>query len=233
MRAGYKTLDSDTKINYLNGNFLRRNQNKQSFVMPLLEDEPKLPGRKLLTIGLPSFFVAMIVSLLVHQAAHLLVLKNACGGTTISWSDPLSFDVPTVECPVASLAGLIATFLLGLVSFAIYMRFPQNLFWGLMAFINASMRIPETIRVFLQLLISQKSDLPYDESVALNLLHVHDPVVGIVILCFLSITLISLTVIIIHDTRMVASKWVIAGSLFIVMIPLETLLWRFLAPMVA
>jgi hypothetical protein len=201
--------------------------------MPLLEDEPKLPKTRLLTVGLPSFIIAAALSLFTHQYAHLLVLRHACSGSLFPWNSIVNFETPHTDCPIASFAGLAATFMLALVSFAMYMRFPQNLFWGSMAFINASIRIPETLTVFFQLFFHQKSDLPVDESVALNLIHMHDPVVGIVILCFFAITLLFLTLIIVHDTRMVPSKWLVAGGLFILMIPLETILWHLIVPMVA
>ena len=201
--------------------------------MPLREDEPTSSVRQLLAVGLPLFLFAVVLSLLIHRFANVIVLNTTCGGTSVTWNDILISDMPMMNCPVASLAGPVVTFILGLVSFAVYMRFPRNLFWASMAFVNASIRIPETISVFFQLLFQQRSDLSVDENVALRLLHVHDPVVGIVILCFLTITLLSLTIIIVHDTRMVPSKWLVAGGLFIFTIPLETILWRLIVPMVA
>ncbi len=235
MLASHNMLARELKMDYLTGKFFKPEILTYSELrpMPISENEPTISVKRLAIIGLPTFMIALVLSLLMHRYAHVAVLKQTCGGTSVVLHNLLFSDVPMADCPVASLAGPVTTFLLGLASFAVYMRFPRSLFWASMAFINASIRIPETVSVFFQLLFRQRSDLSVDENVALRLLHVHDPALGIVILCFLSITLLSLTIIIVHDTRMVPSKWLVAGGLFVFTLPLETILWRLIVPILA
>ena len=200
--------------------------------MPLLEDEKPLPRKTLLTIGLPSFLIALLLSLVLHEMAHVAVSRSACAGTAAESFPSMILEGSHAPCPLASLAGMATTFGLALLSFALYMRFPGSLFLGSMAFINATIRLPETIWVFIQLLIHQKTDLNVDESVALRLLNMHDPAVGIVLLCFFSLTIFFLSVITVHDTRMVPSKWLIAVAMFALMFPIESFAWRFVVRMV-
>ncbi len=201
--------------------------------MPLREDEPTLPAKKVAAVGIPSFIIALIISLAVHQYAHVAVTHRACAQVGAEVADAGMFDGSHAPCPIASLAGPAATFALALASFALYLRFPGSLFLGSLAFINATLRLPETLSVFLQLLIRQKTDLAVDESLALKLLRLHDPAVGVVLLCFFSLTVIFLTVIIVHDTRAVPSKWLVALGTFVVMIPMESVLWKLVVRMIS
>ncbi len=201
--------------------------------MPLLEDEPRLSGKKVAAIGLPAFFIALIVSLAVHQYAHVTVGHHACEQAEVQVAEAGLFGCGHAPCPIASLAGPVATFALALVSFALYLKFPGSLFLGSLAFINTTIRLPETVSVFFQLLFRQKTDLLVDESLALQLLHLHDPAVGVVLLCFFSLTIIFLAVIIVHDTRAVPSKWLVALGMFVIMIPLESFFWKIVARMIS
>ncbi|HUN64530.1 MAG TPA: hypothetical protein VMW43_00400 [Bacteroidota bacterium] len=194
--------------------------------MPLLDDEPTVHSRRLLRTGLPLFLLALVLSILIHQTAHSLVYKKACGGQAGPASVPSLVREDRTECPAASLAGTIATFATAIASFAVYARNTRRLFWGSMAFVNAAIRIPSGVAVFLQLLIGQKSDLAVDESVALRLLHQHDPAVSILLICFYSLTLLFLAITIVHDTRILPGKWMIASCLFVGIIPLELLIRR-------
>ncbi len=200
--------------------------------MPLIEEEQPHPRRRLLALGIPAFLIALVVSLMFHQYAHVAVSRSACGGSGTRFVPAVMMDGYHADCPVASLAGPAATFGLALLSFSLYMRFPGSLFFGSMAFINATMRLPETAWTFFQLLLNQKTDLKVDESAALQMLRLHDPAVGIVLLCFFSLVLLFLSVIIIHDTRKVPSKWLVALGCFIVMFPLEHLAWGWIVTLV-
>ncbi len=201
--------------------------------MPLLEDEPRLSGKKAAAVGLPSFIIALVLSLAVHQYAHVTISHHACTHGEAQIAEAGLFDGSHAPCPIASLAGPVATFALALISFALYLRFPGSLFLGSLAFINATLRLPETVSVFLQLLVHQKTDMVVDESLALQLLHLHDPAVSVVLLCFLSLAIFFLAVIIVHDTRAVPSKWLVALGMFVVMIPLESFLWKFVVRMIS
>jgi len=204
--------------------------------MPLREDLPKLPIKQLIFIGIPAFIIAVAISFSSHQIAHILANRFVCQTTTTSVANVMNIidtHGGTVHCPLASLAGTVWTFGLALASFAVYLRFPGNVFFASMAFVNASARIPETIMVFFQLLFHNKSKLIVDESTSLALLNLKDPTLSTVIMCFFSLTVIFLTVTIVHDTKMVPWKWLVALSLFLAIGPLENVLWNFLAPMLA
>jgi len=194
--------------------------------MPLLEEEKKLPRRTLLLVGVPSFVIALVLSLLIHQWAHVLVFRHACGSEGVQFIKAMNLNGAHTECPMSSLAGTASTFVLALTCFALYMRFPHNLFLGSMAFVNAILRLPEAVTVFFQLLVNRKANLNVDESAALALLRFSDPAAATVLICFFSLTIFFLAVTIIHDTRMIQRKWLIALCLFAAMIPLENLLWR-------
>jgi hypothetical protein len=199
--------------------------------MPLLEDEQKLPTHRLLKIELPLFLLALLVSVFIHQYAHTAVYRKTCAGVTSTGLRTTSaFAEGTADCPAAALAGTVATFITAIASFAIYIRNTNNLFFGSMAFINATLRLPEAVAVFFQLLLRQKTDLTVDESLALRMLHLQDPAVGILILCFFSLTIFFLAITIIHDTRILPRKWAIASCLFVVIIPLEIVLRRVIEP---
>ncbi|MBI4547996.1 MAG: hypothetical protein HY707_08455 [Ignavibacteriae bacterium] len=214
--------------------------------MPLLEDPPKLPAKQLIFIGIPVFVIAVAISFSTHQIAHILANRFACQTTTTSGANVLPAESilqagmnildthgSLVRCPIASLAGILWTFGLALASFAIYLRFPRNVFFASMAFVNASARIPETITVFLQLLVHNKSKLIVDESSSLALLSLRDPTLSTVIMCFFSLTVIFLTVTIVHDTKMVPWKWLVALGLFLAIGVLENTLWNLFAPLLA
>jgi hypothetical protein len=202
--------------------------------MPLHEEEPKYAAKHLFIVGMPLFILAVALSLVVHQFSHILVAKAGCGQTSMSTViKTFSLDDPHSSCPLASFAGITTTFILAVVSFAAYIRAPQNLFLGAMAFVNASARLPETITVFLQLLFHQSKRAVVDESIALGLLRMHDSTAATVILCFFSFTIFFLTIIIVHDTKVVPRKWLVAFGLFLAIIPLEHFLWSFLAPILS
>lgn len=201
--------------------------------MPIPENELKYPFKTLLIVGAPSFFFALLISLITHQYAHTIVSKLICNGVdgivgTVSISD--NYDTQST-CPHSAVAGPVWTFILALASFGFYLHDPRNLFAAAMAFINASSRIPETITVFLQLLIHNKTTLIVDESIALSLIKLKDPTISIVFMCFFSITILYLTITIIHDTKMIRWKWLVALTLFVLLIPLEGWMWRIVAPL--
>jgi hypothetical protein len=155
----------------------------------------------------------------------------SCAGKPATASSFSAFHDTNTDCPVAALAGTAATFLTAIAGFALYIRNTNNLFFGSLAFINATMRLPGAVAVFFQLFLRQKTDLMVDEGLALRMLHMHDPAVGILILCFFSLTIFFLAITIIHDTRILPRKWAIASCLFVLIIPLEMVLRRVIEPM--
>jgi hypothetical protein len=204
--------------------------------MPLIEDEAKHTTKTLLTIGLPSFVAAAAISIALHQCAHAIVSANVCSESVANTSDILpvcSYGGRHVSCALSSAAGPLATFVLALVSFAVYLRFPRNLFVGSMAFINAAARLPETIGVFAQVFLHNRSTLAVDERFSLSLIHLQDPTLGMLILCFFAITIFFLTIIVVHDTKTVPWKWLVAFVLFVILGPLQQVEWKFvLEPLV-
>jgi hypothetical protein len=202
--------------------------------MALREDEPKYPPKTLITIGIPAFLLAVLISVVTHQYAHFIVDKIASKQEAISSSNIVYIDFHgmSFSSPVAAAAGPAWTFLLALISFGFYLHNPRNLFAAAMAFVNASARLPETITVFLQLLIHNKTTLLVDESFSLALFKLTDPTISIICLCFFSLTILFLTIIIIHDTKMIPWKWLVAIILFITMIPLEYLISNAIAPFI-
>ena len=197
--------------------------------MPLIEAEPYLPAKKLLLVGLPAFILAAVVSTLTHQYAHIFASTLLCGvgrspGTIpVTAADFHAFEA--APCALASLAGPAWTFVAALASFAWYMRQPQNLFIGALAFVNASTRLPETITVSLQLLFHNRAKLAVDESASLALLNLKDPTVSVVLMFFYCLVTAFLTVTIVHDTKTVPWKWLVALGLFVLLRPLEHLIW--------
>lgn len=201
--------------------------------MSLVQDEPKLSARTLLLVGVPSYIAAVIISTLTHDYVHVFMNQHVCG-PGIHGGEALTAVFGTrdryASCPLSSIAGPLWTFVLALTSFAFYLHFPRNLFAASMAFVNASARLPASIVVFLQLLTHSKTVITVDESSAISLLHFHDLTVATLILCFFSITILFLTVTIIHDTKIVPQKWLVAAILFLASGPTELLLWKILTP---
>jgi hypothetical protein len=187
--------------------------------------------RTLLLAGIPAFITAIALSLFVHQFAHAVVVRTVCGQEVLSIRTVMNIEETQTGCPLASVAGPVATFAIALGSFALFMRSPRNLFFASMAFVNASVRLPESLSAFFHLLFYQKPRLAVDESAIVDLLHFSDPTIPTVILCFFSLTLISLTITVIHETKMVPWKWLVALGMFAAMFPLEKLLWAVIAPL--
>ena len=200
--------------------------------MAHFQDEPKHSLRTLLLAGIPAFIAAVAISLLVHQSAHMIVGHTVCGNEAVSIRTVMNIEESPSGCPLASVAGPIATFGLALGSFALFMRSPRNLFFASIAFVNASARLPESVSVFHQLLFYQRPRLGVDESALVDLRHFSDPTIATVVLCFFSLTLISLTITVIHEAKMLPWKWLVAPGLFAVMIPLEKVVWTVIGPLV-
>ena len=198
----------------------------------MIEDDSKYTLRRLLLVGLPAFMLAVAISFTTHQYAHIIVGKAVCGSAPENIIHEVfdGFHEPQNLCALASFAGISWTFVLALASFAMLMRFPKNLFIASMAFINASSRIPETVTVFLQMLFHSKAKLVVDESSSIALLQLHDPTIAIVLLFFFSLAIVSLTIIVLHDIKMVKWKWPIALVLFLLTGPFEQLIWNVVGP---
>jgi hypothetical protein len=185
--------------------------------MALLEDEPTLSTRRVLLAGIPSFVAAVTVSLLTHQMAHRLGGAAFCGGASPVVSPVLSLMTPETaagDCGMSALVSQAWTFGLAIVSFALFLRSPNNLFLMSMAFVNATARLPEAVTVFLQYLLHSRTALRVDESISLSLLGLADPTIPTVIMCFYSLLLLFFSIIVVHDVKAVRYKWAIAFVLF-------------------
>ncbi|MBI5019863.1 MAG: hypothetical protein HZB59_00305 [Ignavibacteriales bacterium] len=198
--------------------------------MALREEEPKLPRKYLLQKGIPLFLLAVLVSIIFHFLTHAL-FGSIIGKSNLDIAGSTEFV--TNYHPVAAAAGTIVTLIVAFVSFWYFLHNPQNLFAASMAFVNASMRLTEIVTVFIQMLIYKKTTVIADESIWLSLIHFNNPTPIIVLLCFLSLVIIFLTIIIVHDSRCIPYKWGIALILFILLIPLENFIWTLLRLLVA
>ncbi|HMD13824.1 MAG TPA: hypothetical protein VKI62_04300, partial [Bacteroidota bacterium] len=196
--------------------------------MAFIQEEPKHPIRVLILVGIPAFILAVCISIISHQFIHKLVDKSACSAQTTQAHLVSAIDsiIPHTTCPLSSAAAALWTFCLALVSFTLYLRFPRNLFFGAMAFVNASIRLPETITVFLQLLFNTKNRLMVDESRSLALLRLHDPTISVVLMSFFSLTVLFLTITIVHDTKTIRWKWAVAFGSFLILSPLQNVVWN-------
>lgn len=204
--------------------------------MPLREPEPKFSYKTSLLLGLPLFLIAVLVSIFIHQSAHMFAREHGCSSPSSTEIMPIS---PALEgnasndCPISSLAGVTATLALALVSFAFLIHYPKNMLFASLAFVNASTRLPEAVTLIYQMVFKQPSSLLIDENAALHLFHFKDPSAYIVILCFYIIGLFFFSIIVIHDTKMIPRKWLAALILFIILGPLEQFLWDIISPIIS
>lgn len=193
--------------------------------MALLQDEPPISARVLLLRGIPFFLLAVALSLIVHDQAHVFGGTAFCGGDDELFRTagflPNAED-SAADCGMSALAGQLTTLGLAIISFALFLRYPRNLFLLSMAFVNATTRLPETLTVFLQYLIHNETSLRVDESASLTLIGLSDPTIPTVIMCFYSLLLLFFSIIVVHDIRGVRYKWPIALSLFAGLGYLET-----------
>jgi len=201
--------------------------------MALLQDEPKISTRTLLFIGIPSFLLAVVLSLLLHRQAHHIGGSAFCREPdTMIRPASLIIDTenPAEECGMSALTGQLTTLGLGILSFALFLRYPRNLFLMSMAFVNATTRLPETVTVFLQYLIHNESSLRVDEAASLGIFGLTDPTIPTVIMCFYSLLILFFAIIVVHDIRAVRYKWPIAFVLFAGLGYLESSILGFLGP---
>ncbi len=186
--------------------------------MALLQDEPRLSTRHVLLVGIPSFVIAVAVSLVTHHLAHRYGDAAFCdeGSSLVRPAfSLLTLETPPDGCAMSALASQLWTLGLGIVSFALLLRFPKNLFLMSMAFVNATARLPETVTVFLQYLIHNRTAVQVDESISLSLIGLADPTIPTVIMCFYSLLLLFFSIIVVHDVKAVRYKWAIASVLFL------------------
>jgi hypothetical protein len=193
----------------------------------LPEEEPKLTPRTLVIVGIPSFVLAVLLAVFTHLGIHSLVDRS------FGLETPSHVMVDLNEHragPLSSAAGTAWTFLFAIASFALYVRFPRNLFLASLAFVNASLRVPKAMTVFLQLLFTGKAAPGVDESTLLSLIRLTDPTVSVLLMCFFSLAVLFLTITVVHDTRTIPWKWGVAIGLFVALQPLERLLTTTAAP---
>jgi hypothetical protein len=183
--------------------------------MPLVEEPKKYPPRTLVLIGIPVFLSAVIISIGSHLGAHYVADLILPGFKNLRLASAAIPDAESVMHPLTALVGLIWTFLLSLGSFAFFLHHPRSLFATSMAFINTALRLPEMVAVFLQFLLYNRTTLVVDESYSLLLLRLNNPAMSILFLCFFSLSMIFLLMTIIHDTKTIPWKWLVAIILFI------------------
>jgi hypothetical protein len=198
--------------------------------MALLHDEPTLPAKRLLLLGAPALLFAVAISLVTHIEAHRFGDAAFCGGRTAPVVSPAFWlidpETPPATCAMSALAGQAWSFGLALASFALLVRFPRSLFLMSLAFVNATARIPESITIFLQYLIHNRTSMNVDESAALSLIDAADPAIPMVIMCFYTLFLLFFSIIVVHNVKSVRHKWPIAFGLFLVMVYIERgVLW--------
>ena len=202
-----------TKLHYLSSRKI--NHHKTALRMPLIENEPHHSRRMLIFLGVPSILLAIVLSSLTHQYGHAIAEQFLCSAGhqhTFQLSHTADATDGTV-CPIASLVGAASTFFLALVSFALLVHNPRNIFVAAMAFVSATWRLPETLAVFAQMTLYHKTSLIVDESIALQLIRLKDATGSIVLLCFYSIVVVFFSIIIIHDTKFLRWKWSVAAIL--------------------
>jgi hypothetical protein len=195
--------------------------------MPHFDDEPTLGTRKLLLIGIPSVIGAIVVSMLVQQFSDLLAHRLAAASASAGMPGN-SFRRAMFETVVGPSVTLIAA----LISFAAFLRFPKNLFLGALAFVNAVVRLPETLTLFIRLFFRERTVIPPIQDGAVVAI-AHNPTAEIVVLCFLSLTLLFVGVAIIHELTSVKWKWFVALAVYAALIPLQPLLLKIMAPLIA
>jgi hypothetical protein len=200
--------------------------------MALLQDVPTLPLKRLLLVGVPALLLAVAISLFTHREAHRFADAAFCGGGQAAAAMPalwlIDDGASTGACGASALAGEAWTFGLALASFALLVRLPGSLFLMSMAFVNASARIPESVTVFLQYLINNRTSLHVDETVALSLMGPVDPAIPTVVMCFYSLLLVFFSIIVVHNVKAVRYKWAIAAALFAAIAYIERgVLWAF------
>jgi hypothetical protein len=192
--------------------------------MALIEEPKKYPLPTLLWIGIPSFLIAVIISIGSHLGAHYIA------GLILPRFENLQSTLAGIPQedyttnPFSALFGLIWTFLFSLGSFAFFLHHPRSLFATSMAFVNTTLRLPEMVSVFIQFLFYNRTTLPVDESYSLYLLRLTNPTLPVLFLCFFSLSMIFLTVTIIHDTKTIPWKWLVAVFSFIAIILIKNLL---------
>src|ERR1041385_3298472 len=192
-------------------------------------DEPKLPPARLFAVGLPAFLAAILLSILVHESSHLIARRLLASAAPVQTHAGLEAGNPAQHSPLEELAGPFGTFLLAVGSFALFVRVPENLFFSAMAFVNAPARLPQTLLFCPQLFFRRNTPAETEEGSLLALLHLHNPTAGLVILCFFSLLLLFMSITVIHESRSVPWKWLVALGMLAVFIPVQPLLSRLFA----
>ena len=180
--------------------------------MPFVEEIPKLAPRALLERGIPALLAATVLSVLTHQYTHIIANNVFCSGDSAgSLSEIRLLDNHIqANCGISSAAGPLWTFFLALLSFALFLRHQESLFFSSMAFVNACYRLPHAVGMIYRLSLSNRTAIPADESLSLALVNIKDPSGLIAILFFYSLISTFLAITIIHDLKILPAKWLIA-----------------------
>ena len=195
--------------------------------MPLLEREPHASLKTLLLFGVPSLFIAVVCSMLLHNYIHEVVRNRVCHEVAQPRQVSVSFsqvgELPA-DCPLAALAAIGATLALGLAAFGLLVHFQRNILFAAFAFVNATMRLPEALTLFAQMALKRTPPLLCDEWSAFQLVHFKDSTAYLVILWFYLLSLFFFTVFVIHDSKSIPRKWLVAILLFVALPPFERFL---------
>jgi hypothetical protein len=191
--------------------------------MALIESPERFTVRRLLLVGGPSFLLAVVVSVLSHDAAHAIMSGICQPGNMQQAASPAPGISGTSSAadPLVSLAGPVWTFGLALIALPLFLRTPSNLFYASMVFVNAGMRLPETVRLLVELFGNGRALTPGDEANALALLPFSDPSAMTAVLYFYLLLSVFLVLTVIHDTKVVPWKWGIALVLFATLVILK------------
>jgi hypothetical protein len=188
--------------------------------MEVTHREEKLTAGRVLLSGVSAIILAVMASMLIHGYAHVAVHALISGDSHAAASPPAS--------PIEALAGPAASFLLALVSFAVFVRFPNNLFFSALAFVSAAGRLPDAIMICIRLFFERQAPPGADEGGILALLHLHNPTAGLVILFFYSMVLLFLCIAVIHESKSVPWKWLTAAAVLALLIPAQPALAKLL-----
>ncbi len=177
--------------------------------LTLADDADKLSARRLLLAGVPAFVLSIVASMLIHGYAHAIAHTLLPRESTLQ------------SAAIEELAGPAASFILALLSFAAFVRSPKNLFFSSLAFVSAAGRLPAALVICIRLFFNREAPPVADEGGLLPLLGLHNPTAGLVILCFYSMILLFLCIAVIHESRAVPWKWLMAAAMLAVLIPVQ------------
>jgi hypothetical protein len=194
------------------------------------EEDAKLSGGKLILVGVPAFLSALLVSLILYQFSQLIAHRIQHGILPAGDSQVTAPRQGPFMTPFEALAGPVMNIVVAIGSFALFVRFPKNLFLSALAFISSSGRLREMLELWIQLFFRRAGPIEADEGSLVTALHLHNPTAAIVILTFVALALLFMSITVVHETRVVPRKWLVAACTVALLIPLQPLLSRIVIP---